>query len=158
MKMASAVSCVSGAPRKLVMGGGSGSAGMHACGPGSRSGARAAGAPERPRPAPGCAAAWALSVQAAAQAVANAQVANTRSMAAHMLRVTPAQLVAVAALHDGTAALRFARAGAGARTSLPRQLCFCRMQSEKSCSSADSCDTMHRYAHTCRGRPGVSGL
>lgn len=32
---------------------------------------------------------------------------------------------------------------------LPRQLCFCRMHSEKSSSSCDSCDTMHRYEHTC---------
>lgn len=33
---------------------------------------------------------------------------------------------------------------------LPRQLCFCRMHSEKSSSSCDSCDTMQRYEHTCR--------
>ena len=38
---------------------------------------------------------------------------------------------------------------AGISALLPRQLCFCRMHSEKSSSSCDSCDTMQRYEHTC---------
>ena len=42
--------------------------------------------------------------------------------------------------------------GSRGRSALcPRQLCFCRLHSEKASNSGDSCDTMQRYEHTWLG-------